>query len=904
MKQQIFAAALALCLCTSSLPAAHARQDAPSRQAGVLTEQSASVLIACDSTIPAPSEVYAAMIALKEQDAYKEGTPWTNDEPFSDTKGYYRWKGGPLNGTNIVAVGCVAFAFILSDEAFGNLPARIYETGKFEFADIKPGDILQVNNDAHTVIVLEVSDAGVVAAEGNYNKSVHWGRAISKEEVMRNTSHYITRYPEGYIPPDNPDADLSIADGTLEGGLNWNLTTAGTLTISGRGAMPADFSGPSDQPWNSFGSQIRKIVIEDGVTSIGSSAFYGNAALSVEIPGSVELIGNSAFYGCALISASIPSGVKAISDDAFCQCPNLTSVTVSEGVETIGQRAFQGCTKLASVSLPASIKEMGAGAFYNCTELSSVTFASGSNQVKMGEDLFAGCWRLSHVTLPQKIDCISSRMFQNCYAVLTNVSIPQGAAKIGDSAFSSCTSLTALTIPASVTDIETGAFSNCKSLSDIYFTGTEAQWNSIWKASNVTEALKEIAIHYEYSPGSDTGSGDDSGDNPGGDSGDNPGGDSGDNPGDDNGDNPGDDSSIATPEPTATAAPEPTATAAPEPTATAAPEPTATAAPEPTATAAPEPTATAAPEPTATAAPEPTATATPEPTATAAPEPVPTDTPPESPTPSPVPAESDSWITEEDGEMYWYEDGVKQGTEGRGKEIYDPETDAWYWLDAEQGGKAAKDKDVFMETEDGTGKWVRYDKDGKMIKGDDYRYGGWYHFDEVTGAMTKGWYTSGDNSLYYYDPIDGKRMSGECEIEGVPCYFEPASGKAADCVWHQTGEEQYWYENGIRQGLEGRGKEIYDPASGAWYWLDSGSHGQKAANKDVYQESYSAYPDRGDGTGKWVRYDENGHMVKGWHTTAAGTYYFEEITGAMAKGSVTINGRKYYFDIITGILQQ
>ena len=146
---------------------------------------------------------------------------------------------------------------------------------------------------------------------------------------------------------------------------------------------------------------------------------------------------------------------------------------------------------------------MGAGAFYDCTNLLSVTFASGGGKVKMGDDLFARCWRLYDVTLPESIDSISARMFQNCYGALYSVSIPQGAAKIGDSAFASCSVLTALTIPDSVTDIETGAFSSCKSLKDIYYTGTEAQWKSIWKATNVTEALANVTIHYQYSQDDD-----------------------------------------------------------------------------------------------------------------------------------------------------------------------------------------------------------------------------------------------------------------------------------------------------------------------------------------------------------------------------------------------------------------
>ncbi|MBO5458815.1 MAG: hypothetical protein J5981_01035, partial [Lachnospira sp.] len=77
--------------------------------------------------------------------------------------------------------------------------------------------------------------------------------------------------------------------------------------------------------------------------------------------------------------------------------------------------------------------------------------------------------------------------------------------------------------------------------------------------------------------------------------------------------------------------------------------------------------------------------------------------------------------------------------------------------------------------------------------------------------------------------------------------------------------------------------------------------GKKAVSKDVYQESYAGqYADRPDGTGKWVRYDENGRMVKGW--SADGNYYFDMITGAMAKGTTTIDGKVYTFDWITGIL--
>lgn len=114
--------------------------------------------------------------------------------------------------------------------------------------------------------------------------------------------------------------------------------------------------------------------------------------------------------------------------------------------------------------------------------------------------------------------------------------------------------------------------------------------------------------------------------------------------------------------------------------------------------------------------------------------------------------------------------------------------------------------------------------------------------------------------------------------------------------WYQEypGGPWYWYENGVRQGTTGRGKEIYDPASDAWYWLDSVKNGAMAVSKDVYQDSNG---------GKWVRYDANGHMIKGWDTNSQGTYYFDLITGAMAKDTVVIDGITCVFDYNTGILQ-
>lgn len=125
------------------------------------------------------AKVYAAMAALKKD--YPEGTPWTNDN-------YYAWKGGIYSG----GYGCAGFAFMLSDAAFGSLPARQHK----DFSKIRVGDIVRMDYDAHSVIALKVKADSVIVAEGNYNSSVHWEREISLDEIRKTGTYVMTRYPQ------------------------------------------------------------------------------------------------------------------------------------------------------------------------------------------------------------------------------------------------------------------------------------------------------------------------------------------------------------------------------------------------------------------------------------------------------------------------------------------------------------------------------------------------------------------------------------------------------------------------------------------------------------------------------------------------------------------------------------
>lgn len=121
--------------------------------------------------------VYQAIIALKEK--YPEGMRYTNDNS------YY------CAALRITGYGCAGFAFICSDAAFGNLPGRQHRN----FDQIRVGDILRVDNDTHSVVVLEKRENSVIVTEGNYNSSIHWGREISRQELERGNFVVTTRYP-------------------------------------------------------------------------------------------------------------------------------------------------------------------------------------------------------------------------------------------------------------------------------------------------------------------------------------------------------------------------------------------------------------------------------------------------------------------------------------------------------------------------------------------------------------------------------------------------------------------------------------------------------------------------------------------------------------------------------------
>ena len=273
----------------------------------------------------------------------------------------------------------------------------------------------------------------------------------------------------------------AVESGTCGENLTWKIED-GVLTISGTGAMTG--YPPSQSPWAA--AKIKSVVIESGVTSIGSHAFSDCSSLtSVEIPNSITSIHQGAFSGCSsLTSVEIPNSITSIDQGAFSGCSNLTSITIPDGVTTIRSGAFRNCSSLTSITIPDSVTNIGEGVFYHCTGLADdkgfvivrnmlcgyfgkgadVVVPTGVTKIDIGA--FEWCSSLASIAIPNSITSIGSGAFQGCSS-LTSVEIPDSVTSIGGSAFQGCSSLTSVKIPDGIVTINSYVFSNCSSLTSI-----------------------------------------------------------------------------------------------------------------------------------------------------------------------------------------------------------------------------------------------------------------------------------------------------------------------------------------------------------------------------------------------------------------------------------------------------
>ncbi len=302
-------------------------------------------------------------------------------------------------------------------------------------------------------------------------------------------------------------------------------------------------------------SNLTSITIPNRVKTIGKSAFYGCKKLtSVTIPDGVTSINNSTFRYCSsLQSVKIPDSVKQIYDMAFAYCYNLTSITIPDSVTSIASGTFMDCRSLKCLRIHDSINSIGYQALSGCESLTSITvdpnnqyysndeygvlfdknkttlmkYPAGNTRTSytvpnnvtsivseafshstsltsvtipdtvttIGRYAFEYCTSLTNITIPDSVTSIDEYTFRSC-CELASIIISNGVTSIGDYAFYSCTSLTSITIPDSVTTIGDYAFAlYSTSLTDVYYSGTEEQWNKILIDSN-NWCLTNATIHF------------------------------------------------------------------------------------------------------------------------------------------------------------------------------------------------------------------------------------------------------------------------------------------------------------------------------------------------------------------------------------------------------------------------
>ncbi len=289
---------------------------------------------------------------------------------------------------------------------------------------------------------------------------------------------------------EDPVTDIK-ASGKCGDDAYWNLYKNGTLKIYGTGAIRDYlYKKNTTSPWYSNRKSINRILINKGISSIG----------------------NYAFYECTkLESVTIPEGVLQIGANAFESCTNLSSITIPDSVVSIvfGSSAFIGCINLSEISISNenSVFSSLYGNLYNKDKTTIIQYALGKKSTSftlpdsvrtIGMAAFRECNNLKNITLTENVESFGESAFNSC-SNLTDFIIPNRITKIGRFVFQNCTSLRSITIPKSVSWIEEYAFDGCISLTDIYYNGSEEDWNNL-RIDSVNWPLFNATIHYNYYP--------------------------------------------------------------------------------------------------------------------------------------------------------------------------------------------------------------------------------------------------------------------------------------------------------------------------------------------------------------------------------------------------------------------
>ena len=218
-------------------------------------------------------------------------------------------------------------------------------------------------------------------------------------------------------------------------------------------------------------NRLTTVIFEEGITHIGSYAFYGyyngngngNVLTNVTLPSTLQSIGDYAFNYCtSLTELTLPESLKTIGSSAFSNCSSLASVINDSSLETINGSAFYNCSSLTSFNLPDSVRFIGSHAFYGCSSLESLNLSD--NLTSVGSYAFYNC--SAKMTVPSSLTVIPEHCFYNCDGI-TEVFISDKVLSVGAEAFYDCDGITKVTIDSAATLIGSNAFAYCDAIKEL-----------------------------------------------------------------------------------------------------------------------------------------------------------------------------------------------------------------------------------------------------------------------------------------------------------------------------------------------------------------------------------------------------------------------------------------------------
>jgi hypothetical protein len=233
-----------------------------------------------------------------------------------------------------------------------------------------------------------------------------------------------------------------------------------------------------------------------GLPEINFGELFVNKATAKEVASSGSCGNNVTYTYNSSTGELIISGTGAMKNYSGSTSPfydsDIKSVIIEEGVTTIGNYAFWKCADLTSVTIPSGMISIGSDAFYECESIKNISLP---NTVEIIESYaFSRCHNLEEISIPNSVQTIERYAFEQCFKLKTFV-FPEGVTYIGEYLFLYCYDLASVTIPKSITKIYSGAFSRCNSLTDIYYLGSDYEWNLI-EISTGNNPISNATIHF------------------------------------------------------------------------------------------------------------------------------------------------------------------------------------------------------------------------------------------------------------------------------------------------------------------------------------------------------------------------------------------------------------------------